>query len=156
MTATPSTGYLSTAIEYAGFWRRTWAFVLDIVFWCLIAGLASYAIPEEAAGAVILVLIVAGDVMLTMLGGTIGKRMLGLRVVRASDGSSVDVIRAFLRDIVVKPLSILCLGVGVLWMLDSSRRQTWHDSISDTVVVREIHGAGGPSWAAEAPWLKAK
>jgi uncharacterized RDD family membrane protein YckC len=33
------------------------------------------------------------------------------------------------------PLSIISLGVGYLWFYVGARKQTWHDRLSDTMVV---------------------
>lgn len=136
---------------YAGFWRRAVALLLDIVVVLLAAG----AIAALTRGAHVgeLVALFAGvyTVGLTHEGGTLGKRIVGLRVVR-SDGSRVGVGCAALRELVGRPLSLLALGLGFLWMLDDRRRQTWHDQLADTVVVRELPVVDTPPWREAPPW----
>jgi hypothetical protein len=130
---------------YAGFGRRFAAALLDTLFW-LIA--FSLFIPEsafegsETAGAI------AGLVLLTLWfnyfafcewrwGQTIGKSMLGLRVM-AIDGGRLSWNAAAIRNlfrIVELPLAL----VGVDWAIvnRSARRQRLGDRAADTIVVRE-------------------
>jgi uncharacterized RDD family membrane protein YckC len=144
----------SVVVVYAGFWRRFWAFVLDVWFYVVLIELVKHAVPEGAFALTAFIAVVVTIVLTTMQGGTVGKRMLGMRVVRAASGEGVGIGHAIVRDILVKPISILCVGAGCLWMLDSNKRQGWHDIAASTVVVREIYGAGGPEWAGDAPWLR--
>lgn len=130
---------------YAGFGRRFAAALLDTLFW-LIA--FSLFIPEsafegsETAGAI------AGLVLLTVWfnyfafcewrwGQTIGKSMLGLRVM-AIDGGRLSWNAAAIRNlfrIVELPLAL----IGVDWAIvnRSPRRQRLGDRAADTLVVRE-------------------
>ncbi|TBH17451.1 RDD family protein [Thermus thermamylovorans] len=70
-----------------------------------------------------------------LYGATPGKMALGLKVVRP-DGRPVDWLTAFVREVPGKTLSALPLLLGYLWALFHPRRQTWHDLIADTLVVR--------------------
>jgi uncharacterized RDD family membrane protein YckC len=93
---------------------------------------------DQAAGAVAVVAaIVVPLVYFTALegvfGATLGKRLLGLRVIRA-DGSPTSVARAFVRAI-GRVLSIAIGFLGYAFALASERRQTLHDLLADTVVV---------------------
>ena len=66
-------------------------------------------------------------------GRTIGKALVGLRVVR-THGSTVSLTRSFWR-VVTLPLSTSLFGLGLLWSLIDRRRRTFHDLIARTVVV---------------------
>ncbi len=77
------------------------------------------------------------------LGATPGKMLLGLKVVR-EDGRPMDLLTAFLREVVGKTLSTLPLGLGYLWAFFHPRRQAWHDLIADTLVVRAGEGEAAP------------
>lgn len=68
-------------------------------------------------------------------GTSLGGLVLGLRVVRV-DGRPIDRTVALVRSIAAI-LSGLCLGVGWLWACWDPRRQTWHDRLAGTVVVRD-------------------
>jgi len=138
-----------TYAVYAGFWRRFWAFWLDVAFLWALVGLLGMVVPDEAWPAVALLTVLVVAVWTAMLGGSVGKRMLGLRVLREHDGGLLGLIRAVMREVLVKPASIGALGVGVLWMLDHPNRQTWHDIAGGSVVVRDITVASGPLWGAQ-------
>lgn len=66
-------------------------------------------------------------------GQTLGKRVLGIKVVRTSGGPLGGGV-AFLRYLGHIPSSLV-FGLGYLWMLWDDERQTWHDKIAATVVV---------------------
>jgi uncharacterized RDD family membrane protein YckC len=67
-------------------------------------------------------------------GTTLGGIICSVRIVRTS--------RAELRfiDTVVRGLSaifsIVSLGIGYLWMINDPEKQTWHDKIAGTFVVK--------------------
>jgi len=65
-------------------------------------------------------------------GQTIGKKVMGIKVVSASRGK-VDWLKAMIRSL-SRALSLI-LFLGYLWMLWDEKSQTWHDKIADTYVV---------------------
>lgn len=67
-------------------------------------------------------------------GQTIGKRMLGMKVVRTT-GEPISAGTAFLRG-VGYILSGLFFCLGFLWIAFDGRKQGWHDKIAGTLVVR--------------------
>jgi len=67
-------------------------------------------------------------------GTTIGGIVFNLKVVRL-DGRPVDAATAAVRTLVAF-LSVAALGLGFLWCLWDDERQTWHDKVAGTVVVR--------------------
>jgi uncharacterized RDD family membrane protein YckC len=69
-------------------------------------------------------------------GATMGKNMLGLRVVRA-DGSNLGYGKAILRYIGYI-VSGLALSIGFLWINFDKLRQGWHDKFAGSYVVREM------------------
>lgn len=74
---------------------------------------------------------------ITWRGTTLGGMVLGLRVVRI-DGRPIDRTVALVRAIAAI-LSGLCIGIGWFWACWDERRQTWHDRLAGTVVVRDDH-----------------
>ncbi|HJR24475.1 MAG TPA: RDD family protein [Acidimicrobiales bacterium] len=70
-------------------------------------------------------------------GKTWGKQALGMRLVDANTGEPIGGGRAFGREIVAGTLSAYVLGIGFLWAAWDKRKQTWHDKIITTVVVRD-------------------
>lgn len=115
---------------------------LGIVVVAVVLGIALGSV-SEALGGVVLVLgyLAALAFYLWQLvvqgrtGQTIGKRQVGIRLLKEQDGSPVgaglSVARAFLHVVDQIP----CY-VGYLWPLWDAKRQTFADKILSTVVVR--------------------
>lgn len=102
---------------------------------------------EEArggSGIVALLLFVVPEAMYDtlMIGSrnqTLGKMALGIAVVDADDGARIGYRRAFLRWATTSVFWALWVIPGVLdhlWPLRDGRRQSWHDKLARTVVVR--------------------
>ncbi|HZS07274.1 MAG TPA: RDD family protein [Blastocatellia bacterium] len=68
-------------------------------------------------------------------GQTLGKRILGIRVVRR-DGGPLGYREVIVRLLVGYPLALLSFGLGFLWALWDQKQQGWHDKLAGTVVVR--------------------
>jgi uncharacterized RDD family membrane protein YckC len=75
-------------------------------------------------------------VALARSGQTWGRRIVGIRVVRVSDGSAPGFGRALGRTLFAGIVSSSLFYLGYLWMIWDSDRQTWHDKVSGTRVVR--------------------
>lgn len=90
-----------------------------------------------SAGFQLIALLTLGFVYFTFFysfgGATLGKYLIGLRVVR-TDGKRVRAPQAALR-VVAYALSALPLYIGFLSMLVDDRRRAWHDRLARTVVV---------------------
>jgi uncharacterized RDD family membrane protein YckC len=85
------------------------------------------------------------------LGGTFGKRMLGMRVVSMT-GSPLSVPRSFIRAI-GKTFSLAAVGEGLLWLAFTPNRQALHDLLADSVVVVRAAGAGSRPWQQTPPMV---
>ncbi len=144
-------------VHWGGFFRRLFAFLLDLVVITALAsimGLLSYIgykVGLSGHGRSItwanitplLFLVTWGAIFLATLyfvvfhggeGKTIGKWLLGLRVV-GPDQSAVTYSRAFLRWLVM--VAFAPLGLGFLWVLWDSEKRGWHDYVARTRVIRE-------------------
>ena len=74
-----------------------------------------------------------------LLGGTLGKVLLGLRVISV-DGSNLRLTQALIRDLFAKYLlGILSAGIIPMTYLIGWRPQPWHDQLLMTTVKR-VHG----------------
>jgi uncharacterized RDD family membrane protein YckC len=71
-------------------------------------------------------------------GTTIGGTVLNLKVVRL-DGKPVTFGVAVVRGL-VSVLSMIVFFLGFFWMIWDVEKQTWHDKIAGTVVVRVPRG----------------
>jgi len=125
---------ISIALEdRAGFWHRALALLLDLILigiMCSIVGLHSHGV---------LVLLAAyGAVMWKLRGTTIGGIICNLRVVRL-DGRAIDWPTAIVRALGCF-LSAVVAGLGFIWVVFDPERQSWHDKIAGTVVVRTPRG----------------
>lgn len=156
-------GLRSGEPRYAGFWLRTWAFLVDALLLALVVWLLRLAagwIYEEALSRTVLdakgetfayytALHAFGrDVLgllvpllyFTLMEGigscaTLGKRLTGLRVIRG-DGHGAGLPRALLRNL-VKPLSFAACCFGVLLAAWTARKRALHDWVGGTWVVRK-------------------
>jgi uncharacterized RDD family membrane protein YckC len=142
-------------MEYAGFWRRFAAYLIDnilvgVVIGILIAILGAIA---DDAGVVIgyLIAIVGSFVYFAWFESseyqaTVGKIALGIQVTDLQ-GNRVSFGKALGRN-VAKILSALILYIGFIMAAFTEKKQGLHDMIAGTLVVKK--GASVPS-AAETP-----
>ena len=137
-------------MEYAGFWRRLVAYLIDY----LIIGAGAFAvgfligIVAGVAGAdvkggwlvAIYVITIAGYYLYYAFmessanQATVGKIALGLRVTDGA-GGRISFWRALGRTF-AKILSALILYIGFIMAAFTARKQALHDKIADTLVVR--------------------
>lgn len=142
-------GLLGPAVTYGGFWRRFAAVVLDsLVLWFPSAtvrvwlGLDPLAVfdPQSplawvAAGAEWGVGWLYAALMLrSSARATLGLQVMDLQVTDLR-GARLSFVRATWRY-VAQLFTLLTFGVGYLLQLFTPRRQTLHDLLSATVVVR--------------------
>lgn len=64
-----------------------------------------------------------------------GHKATGIRIVDANTGGSISAGKVFGRQLARIVSGFVCY-LGYLWMLWDPRKQTWHDKIVSTVVVR--------------------
>lgn len=125
-SAMPAANLDPLAMPRAGFWLRLLATVLDIIPFALI-------IPFTGA-AWILVWTAYHIAMWTWRGCTLGGLVLGLKLVRL-DGRPVDLPIAIVRAL-GSYFSLLIMLVGFFWAGWSREKQSWHDMMAGTVVVK--------------------
>lgn len=119
------------ALQRAGFWIRFAAMVLDLI----LLGWVFTAVPYP----LFVFLLIAYHVALwTWRGTTIGGIVCGLKVVRV-DGRDVDFTVALVRSLGAV-FSVLALGFGFFWVGWTAERQSWHDKIAGTVIVKVPKG----------------
>jgi len=113
----------------AGFWIRMGALALDAL---IVAVIVNWL---EPTGHLFLVALAGyGALMWKLKGTTIGGIVCNLRVVR-TDGRDIEWETAIVRALGCF-LSLIPAGLGFIWMVFDNNRQTWHDKIAGTVVVR--------------------
>ena len=118
----------------AGFGIRMGALLLDVV---LIGILLNQV--HEHVNIELLALAAYGAVMWKLKASTIGGIICGLQVARL-DGRPIDWPTAIVRALGCF-LSLAVVGLGFIWIAIDSDKQSWHDKIAGTVVVRAPKGA---------------
>ena len=124
------------SLEYAGFWLRLGAGIIDgvalgLIGWIIIHVFGS-AIIYVVAEIVIEVAYFVG--FWVWRGQTPGKMMVGIKIIR-TDSSPITLSYAFFRYLGYI-VSVLTLFVGFIWIAFDSRKQGIHDKIADTYVVK--------------------
>ena len=115
--------------QVARFASRFGAVLLDIILVMIVAAML------DLEGGFLVALLLAYHVALwTWKGTTVGGIICQVRIVRA-DGEQVQFTDALVRAL-GSIFSVAVAGLGWLWMLWDADRQTWHDKIAGTLVVR--------------------
>jgi uncharacterized RDD family membrane protein YckC len=135
----------SSSPEYAGFWQRAAAFLIDalivivIVVPVMVLGfgvrrpsLDPAAHSWDLAAFVAIAAAVIG--FWRYCGATPGKIALGLKIVDAASGQPATLGRLVLRFFGYF-VSALPLYLGFLWVAVDRRKQGWHDKIARTIVI---------------------
>jgi uncharacterized RDD family membrane protein YckC len=113
------------------FLDRVAAFALDLVLVAIAVNLFELV---NYGGAFFLTLLLYHIAFWSWKGTTLGGIVVGLRVIRA-DGAHLQPIDAIVRGL-SSLLSFAALGLGCFWMITDPERQTWHDKIAGTYVVK--------------------
>ncbi len=123
------------SLPRAGFWLRAGAAALDLV----LLGWLFAPLPGPLVGPFfVLVLIAYHTAMWAWKGTTLGGIVCGLKVIRA-DGRPLDWTVALVRALAAV-FSALPLFLGFFWVGWSAERQSWHDKIAGTLIVRVPKG----------------
>jgi uncharacterized RDD family membrane protein YckC len=142
------TGFV-TQVNYGGFWIRVVAYIIDAVILAVIGGIILTALgvnisdpnvaqdsrAQGAQGFNFLFSFIYFAGLWTVMGGSLGQRIFGMRVVDASTGAPIGFGKAALRWLGLLISFLLCF-IGVIWVAFDGRKQGWMDKIAGTVVVR--------------------
>ena len=135
----------SSSPDYAGFWQRAAALVIDWLIVTVIAvpimvlgfGIPQLSLnPAEHSWDLLSLVAVAVAVIgfWRYCGATPGKIAVGLKIVDAATGAPPTLGRLVLRFFAYF-VSALPLYLGFLWAAFDRRKQGWHDKIARTVVI---------------------
>lgn len=116
----------------ASFWERMGAAFLDIILVSILGAIVGG--PPQ----MFLVWLAYFSGMWAWKGTTIGGVVLNLKVVRLDD-QPVTFVVALVRGLAAG-FSVIVLFLGFFWMIWDREKQTWHDKIAGTVVVRQPRG----------------
>lgn len=131
-------GTVSTKGEYASFLVRFVAALIDSILVGIVVGILAAmfgftgeneANPFGALGIIYYVF------MTYKYSATVGKMAMNIKV-QHEDGSGLSLMDVILREVVGKFLSTIVLLLGYFWMLWDPKKQTWHDKLAKSVVVK--------------------
>lgn len=148
-TAAPSTTQAS-AVKYASFGARFLAALIDGILISVVAsvlgsifGVTNYSstttdgsVSFNYSNPFTLLGYVYSVFMIYKYGATVGKMALGLKVQNEETGQNLTIVQAIIRETVGKILSTLVLLIGYFWMLWDPKKQTWHDKLAKSIVVK--------------------
>ena len=135
-------------MEYAGFWRRVGAALIDGILVGVVTGIVTAmtdAIDDDAGIVVQLLLFVAAYAYYagfesSAYQATVGKMALGIQVTDLN-GQRISFMRALGRNL-AEILSALILLIGYIMVAFTEKKQGLHDMIAGTLVVKK--GATAP------------
>ena len=136
-------------LVYAGFWIRALALIIDdficIGLYCIIilplgfGGVLdkiNYEMIQILGYSLIIVIyIFYYTFFVGKYGGTLGKRILGLRIISTSTNEKISYGLAFGRLLASK-LSGIILFIGYIVVAFDKEKASWHDSLCGTRVIR--------------------
>jgi uncharacterized RDD family membrane protein YckC len=132
----PTPPGLAVGMEYGGFWVRYAAIGLDFLLVYLLCLLCIFTFIGLFFFWLIPIIYFP---FFWSRGQTPGMRICGLKIVRAADGSPIDLGIAVIRFVVMFLEAIgfyLLIGfLGFIWAAFDGRKQAWHDKAAGTVVV---------------------
>jgi uncharacterized RDD family membrane protein YckC len=116
-------------VEYAGFWIRGAALLIDAVLIAVLTVLITPIAPSHAEFTAFAIGFVYTVSFWTVSGATPGKMILGLRIIK-TDGNEIGKWRSLLRYVA------LGLCVGYLLAILNSKKRALHDYIAGTIVIK--------------------
>ncbi len=144
-TAAPITSDTMTTpgVIYAGFLRRLIAMLIDAFFTGILGGILGFFTGRDmvislsvstVVGIIYTAIFDSSELM-----GTPGKAMLGIAVVTEKDQNRISFQSAILRFL-CKYLSSVVFLIGYLIQPFTEKRQTFHDIVTNTVVIKKDPG----------------
>ena len=91
-------------------------------------------------------------ISVAIFGRTVGKAVLGVRVVGADGSTALRSRQAFLRAFTY-PLSFVMFGIGLLGVVFGKERRAWHDHFAGTAVVYDWGSRTARMPTPLADWL---
>jgi len=136
-------------IEYAGFWVRLGAVLIDMLIMAIVLYVPLSMIYGEEYWMGNQVIYGYWDLLLGYILpiiatiwfwlrflGTPGKMALKLRIVDAETGQKMSTGQAIGRYFAYIP-ALLPLCLGLIWVGIDKKKQGWHDKLANTVVIRD-------------------
>jgi uncharacterized RDD family membrane protein YckC len=137
---------------FASFGQRLIARIIDVIIVAIISEfifvvffseyfISSRMIDQQRRGISILVFYFLYQPLLESAGGTFGKKIIGFKTINISTGQAPSILNSYGRSLInlmyfmLFVIPAMLSGLAVLW---SKKKQTWHDSSSNIIVVKNI------------------
>jgi uncharacterized RDD family membrane protein YckC len=130
----------AATLPRAGFWIRIGAVLLDVILVGIVFGMLEglFSWFFKVTGSFPFWFAVYNVVLWATKGTTIGGIICGLKVVRLDD-RPVDWSVAIVRGLSAF-LSLAVFGLGFIWVAFDDDKQSWHDKIAGTTIVKVPKG----------------
>ena len=122
-------------MQFAGFWRRFAAAFIDGLIIGVLPNIVINTGHGSTNNSLSFILGFAYSIwMLTNYQATVGMMVLKIKIEKETGGKVTykDTILRYFAGI----LSAVALFIGYLWMIWNPKKQTWHDILAKTVVVK--------------------
>ena len=140
-------GLAEPRFEYAGFWQRAVALLIDWLIVVVIAmpiivvtfGADYFSLDPVRRSGDLAIAAVVGAIIVGFwryFGATPGKLAVGVRIVDAATGAPPSTLRLVIR-LLCYVVSAVPFYLGFLWAAFDRKKQGWHDKIAGTVVIQE-------------------
>ena len=125
----------AAAVEYAGFWLRFGARIIDSILLLILQFILAVTGLTLGGPSTVIILFVYFWLFTGLKGQTPGKMAVGIKVVDAR-ANVPGLGPAGIREIPGKIISTLFLFLGFFWVIWDSNKQGWHDKLAGTFVVK--------------------
>jgi len=137
-------------VEYAGFWRRAAAYLIDAIIWGVVSTIAGIAggirsfTENKTAVNIIIIIYVAYFILLWLYfaimesssrQATVGKMAMGIKVTNMN-GGRISFANATGRYF-ARMISAMILYIGFFMIAFTARKQGLHDIMANTLVVQK-------------------
>ncbi len=145
-------------MNYAGFFTRFFALLIDQIAMAILAfivalilgGLVGLTLVSDSGflsfltgsvalitwGILVIFQFVYFGYFWSRSGQSVGMKLLNIQVVRRTEGEPLSFWRAAFRGTLGYYISGLVFSLGFIWAAFDARKETWHDKIFDTWVVK--------------------
>jgi uncharacterized RDD family membrane protein YckC len=125
------------AMAGASFGERLVAFIIDWVIMAVVGFILGLILQNQLLSSLIGIVVGLAYYIgfWTTQGATLGKMAMSLKVIDKNTGGLIDPGKGFLRYIGYI-ISAIPIFLGYFWMLWDPQKETWHDKISGTRVVK--------------------
>lgn len=138
----------TTEYEYAGFWIRVGASLIDMFLLAIITIPLTMMVYKNYWSGEVLILGGADFLINWTLpffvvilfwfykSATPGKMVLNIKIISADDGGKLSVGQCIGRYFAYIPATLPLL-LGIFWVAFDKRKQGWHDKLAKTLVIRK-------------------